>query len=270
MNMSAAARPDYRAGEVSADEMRHIFLKHGCIVLRDAIDPKSLAKIKRQTEDAFARLGEPTHVFEKDIIASSPNRFFRKLGAYDLVETPLFSEFRNLVFKGQPYKRQDATARRIKGRGVDTKGWQEPLKLHLDCFFHPFDLTLNFRIPFDPEGADAPGLQMVPADIRTTIEFSRYSNLPIEGHDGLYNFSHFPTEILDPASAAGVYGLRESAITERFGAECFYRPELQPGDIMILSNWLIHGTHRTPEMSKGRTSVEIRYQSASVDLAYWH
>lgn len=260
---------EFDARSAAADDLHSAFMKNGCLVLRNAIDPAALGRIKKQTDDAFDRLGNPTHVYEKDIVESSPNRFFRKRGAFDLVETLQFKKFRNLVFKGQPYKRQDATARRIKGRGVDTKSWQEPLKLHLDCFFHPFDLTLNFRIPFDPEGADAPGLQMVPADIRTTIAFSRYSNLPIEGHDGLYNFSHFPTDLLEPGGAAGVYGLRESAITDRFGADCFYRPILQPGDLMILSNWLIHGTHRTEAMSKGRCSVEIRFQAMSFDLAYW-
>jgi hypothetical protein len=34
---------------------------------------------------------------------------------------------------------------------------------------------------------------------------------------------------------------------------------VKPGDVIVSSNWIIHGSYRSPEMKKGRTSAEVRY-----------
>ena len=34
---------------------------------------------------------------------------------------------------------------------------------------------------------------------------------------------------------------------------------MRPGDLIVSSNWIIHGTFQTETMKTGRTSIEVRY-----------
>jgi len=49
------------------------------------------------------------------------------------------------------------------------------------------------------------------------------------------------------------------SVIARFGSRCFLRPVLRPGDLIISSNWILHGSYRTAAMRKGRSSVEVRF-----------
>ena len=42
---------------------------------------------------------------------------------------------------------------------------------------------------------------------------------------------------------------------------------LKAGDLIVASNWLIHGSYRTPDMHKGRTSIELRFIGTDLDIA---
>jgi hypothetical protein len=37
--------------------------------------------------------------------------------------------------------------------------------------------------------------------------------------------------------------------------------------VIIASNWIIHGSYRTPDMTKGRTSAELRFIGSHLDVA---
>jgi hypothetical protein len=42
---------------------------------------------------------------------------------------------------------------------------------------------------------------------------------------------------------------------------------MRTGDLIVASNWLIHGSYRTPQMSQGRVSVELRFIGTDLDIA---
>jgi hypothetical protein len=58
----------------------------------------------------------------------------------------------------------------------------------------------------------------------------------------------------DPAAIA--------EMRERFD-DCIRTPSFAPGDAMMLSNWTLHLTHATPEMSKTRENLELRFWSSA-------
>jgi hypothetical protein len=66
-------------------------------------------------------------------------------------------------------------------------------------------------------------------------------------------------------SPAGIFDV--NAVTGEFGSECFFHPVMRPGDVIIASNWIIHSSYRTPEMKKGRKSVEVRFIGDDIDIS---
>ena len=63
---------------------------------------------------------------------------------------------------------------------------------------------------------------------------------------------------------AGIFDV--NAVTSEFGPERFFHPVMRPGDVIIASNWIIHSSYRTPEMKKGRKSVEVRFIGDDIDI----
>ena len=135
--------------------------------------------------------------------------------------------------------------------------WQPPLALHVDSFFHEFWFTVNFWVPFDDCGIEAPGLQLLPINYRDTRRYAGFSRQPVHPfRDGAENSQYFPSE------AISIERLQRD-----FGEDCLFRPAMAPGDVIIASNWIIHGSHRTADMTRGRSSIEIRYVGTCPDIA---
>jgi hypothetical protein len=115
--------------------------------------------------------------------------------------------------------------------------WHQDGALHFDfqaCAGRkpPPDAMLDMItcwIPLTPCGIDAPGLELIAT-----------------GTEGL----------LIPAQ------LTDRCIRERFALEDFRRPAMQPGDILLFRGGVLHRTHVTPEMTRDRTSIELRFFAA--------
>ncbi len=56
--------------------------------------------------------------------------------------------------------------------------------------------------------------------------------------------------------------LRTEFLQTRFASKRFWRPTLQPGDALLFRGDILHRTHVIPEMTKDRTSIELRFFSA--------
>jgi hypothetical protein len=117
---------------------------------------------------------------------------------------------------------------------------------------------VNFWVPFDECGIDAPCLQVVPINYRDTRRYSGFSRKPVfeRKDDGLGNWAFFPQEYYEPEK-----------LQDDFGPDCLFRPVMHPGDVIVASNWLIHGSYQTPAMSRGRSSMELRFIGRCPDIA---
>jgi len=231
------------------ESLHEVFLKHGCAVVRNAVQPELLGRVGTAVEAAYARTDD-VHVYDGDLKISSN----RALSGFEIVDDPKLKKFLNLVFSGQLHFKKNATARRIRG-GTPDKNSQEPLELHLDSQIHRFQFTVNFWTPLSSCGVDSPTLQFVPLDYLKTRSYSGYvGKLLRDGED--FNLGYF---------AKGAFDIE--AVTRSFGDNCFLRPVMNAGDLVVSSNWLIHGSYRTPAMTKGRTSVELRFIGTDLDIA---
>ena len=96
-------------------------------------------------------------------------------------------------------------------------------------------LMVNVWTPLVACGRNAPGLEVVarrtPMLFETVAATSQYDSLQIS----------------------------EELIGERFGEDATIRPEMSPGDVLILLGTTIHRTYMTPAMTNRRLSMELRF-----------
>lgn len=109
---------------------------------------------------------------------------------------------------------------------------QSPHMLHQDgaygSTFVPGDALLpmlTYWIPLTDAGLDAPGIECIPE----------------------------PQEALVPLAALG-----DDAAAARWPLATRARPVMHPGDILLIAGPHLHRTHVVPEMSRIRTSLELR------------
>ena len=243
-----AGQIDRDASNWTAESLHRTFLTHGCVVVRGVIPIDALESLR----DVIAREYTKTtdlHIYDTDIKAATDGT----RSGFELVDVPLLQEFLGRVYEGQNWRQHSVNARRIEG--VDSiEGWQKPLELHLDCQFHQFEFTTNFWIPLQHCGVESPAVQFLPIDYRRTRQYSGYTGALLREGER-WNFGYFPDVVCDP-----------DVVTKDFGPECLFHPVMNPGDAIIASNWIIHGSYRTPNMRKGRTNVEIRFIGSQLDL----
>src|SRR5262249_2783011 len=148
------------------------------------------------------------------------------------------------------------TSRRVSrvGEHLQASQWQSPLPPHIDACFHPLQFTVNLWTPFVACGVDAPALGVACVTIPEVMEYAgfRPSGGARERDD---NFADF-----DPAMYE--MWMKDATRVERFYAafgERVWRPQYNPGDAMMMSNWTLHFTHATPDMRGRRGNVELRF-----------
>jgi hypothetical protein len=231
--------------------LRAAYVAHGCAVVRGAIDLDMIASLRRITSDIYDRTSS-VHVHDPEIAEATQG----ERSGFDLISHPALKRFLDLIFVGQRYRREDSTARRISGTEMQSD-WQPPLELHVDSYFHQFWFTVNFWVPFDECGMDAPCLQLLPVNYRETRRYVGFSRQPVhEYRDGTGNSRYFPAGTLAP-----------DRVQQDFGEGCLFRPTMKPGDVIIASNWIVHGSYRTPNMRSGRSSMEVRFIGQAPDIA---
>jgi hypothetical protein len=240
---------DRHAAQWTALQLYKTFIKHGCAVVRGLIEPVRLAETKTVIEKAYLRYpGHHVHDAHLRLVTDE------RMSGWEIADAPLLQAFLRLVFEGQDWRQRELTARRIQGFDSASEDWQAPLGLHLDSQFHDFPFTVNFWIPFDDCGVDAPSLQLIPLNYRATRAYTGFTPKQKRAEDA-YHFGHFTKDVLAIGN-----------VTKGLGNRCFFHPVMQPGDVIVSSNWIIHGTYRTEKMRKGRTSAELRYIGTKLNV----
>jgi len=238
---------DRRADQWTAESLHRAFILHGCAVVRDVIPLDRLSKIRDLINVVYETTSD-LHVYDRDLEQFTEGR----ITGFELADVPLLQDLLRLVFRGQNWKRDSVSARRIQGVKAN-QNWQQPLELHLDSQFHGFQFTVNFWVPFQDCGEHSPGLQLVPTSYRDARRHSGFTGEKFRDDEWFRGYFH--EEALSPKAVEAVYG-----------PNCFLRPIMHPGDVIVSSNWIIHGTYRIPEMDQGRTSAEIRFKGELQDV----
>ena len=57
--------------------------------------------------------------------------------------------------------------------------------------------------------------------------------------------------------------LPDQSLRSAYAAEKFWKPSMQPGDVLLFRSGVIHRTHVTPAMQSDRTSIELRFVAAN-------
>src|SRR5580698_2108003 len=131
-----------------------------------------------------------------------------------------------------------------------------------DAFAHAPRFTVNFWIPFQECGIEAPGLGVVQAPFADVLSFTGYQSGAKLWDDPapIGEYTYFRPEMKalhrnhDPDMIA--------RMREHFSGR-IATPAFRPGDAMMLSNWTLHQTHATPAMAKTRENIELRFWSAA-------
>jgi len=114
--------------------------------------------------------------------------------------------------------------------------WPErQIPFHQDAEFLGGRPALNFWIPLDPCGRNAPGLELwLKPQQRVWFELN-----------------------LDPLTP--LYQQRDvSALQAQASRDQFWQPEMEPGDLLVFDSFLFHRTWLTESMFEPRYSLEIR------------
>lgn len=113
-------------------------------------------------------------------------------------------------------------------------GWHQDGALGFDFLSHPDGIfpsdallpMVTCWIALGPCGVEAPGLEIVKRRLETLLP---------------------PPELAD------------GKVRARFGPEEFYRPAMEAGDAVLMRGDILHRTFVTPEMTRDRTSIELRF-----------
>ncbi len=241
--------PEEHFPTASVNRIVERLFESGCVLLRGCVAPESVERLRTDTEIFYAGTTKP-HVWEKDFLAQGLPRF------RDYLFEPRHYELLDAAFAGHSYDAFQGTNTRRVAAPLGQSRWQLPLCYHIDALFHRFLFTVNFWIPFNACGVASPNLAVVPAAFDEVVQFVGYDG----GKEGPsaapdYHYAHFAPLIV---ASARTDAAASAAVREHFG-DRLWTPAYQVGDVMMLTNWTIHGTHVTPDMSEPRENVELRF-----------
>jgi hypothetical protein len=235
------AELDFR--KASIDEIGAAFRRDGCVLLRNFIALDDLDALRRALDGVMPE--GTIHFSDREMTARGLPHFFEYV----------FGERQRLLVAGlvgSGYRiSRDTVTRRIDvaadGYGSGD-GHQQPLAPHLDAFFHRFEWTVNFWIPFRACGRDAPSLGVVRAPVAEAQAFAGYDGRSRRARPApRWNFANFTNSSFTVDDLHAEFGER------------VWTPEYTLGDAMLLSNWTLHFTHSVPEMTERRGNVELRF-----------
>ena len=268
-NIDTTTVPDFQFGDLEPEQFRELLLHRGAVMLRKATDPALLDLIKQKIDGLFAQyesapemrsgtypatissndLGDfwyqlrRSHIFEqtfKQLSGSSYYDIIRGTGLWDFA-AHAFPEY-------QLAESIDCNCRRVTTGDLPVM-FDAPVDFHVDAQYHSiYNLSVNFWTPLAPCGRDAPGLQVVLLGIEETKDYLEFD---FAGYDAkpndIANMRHFRC-----------YKEQLEQLKQNDLAKCLWAPEFEKGDILAFTNFTMHATYCTPEMTNPRTSVEVR------------
>jgi hypothetical protein len=254
--MEAMEKIDFRNAEL--DAIVSTFLHQGSVLLCNFADTAALDAAHGVVLKAYEKT-ERKHVYP-DLL-----RQFGLPMYSDVLFTQRHHDLLDKVFGGRGYQIDQHTASRRVAMVRKPPHWGMPLTPHLDAFVNALEFTINFWIPFQACGTDAPSLGVILAPFDEIVAYTGWQNgaeVWLDPEPMKY------LTLFRPAMKALYCGTDPGVLAEmhdRFG-DRIRTPAFEPGDAMMISNWTLHFTHTTPQMTKSRENLELRFSSsASLD-----
>jgi Phytanoyl-CoA dioxygenase (PhyH) len=248
--------------------IRRTLYRQGCAVLRGMVSPADIDRYATLAQHAFdvcKGMLQVLEVHEDEATDSIKDARLRKFvsnvrigqierdyfvnlneGA-DLYDVLMADQARRALVMsilGREWFPGASVLRRISPN-VDQhyKLWQQPIRMHCDgptLSRHTY--ALNFWVPVEDCVGEVPGLQLVPgpfAEMQARMK-----------HD-------WDTCSVDDKIELELQALYSSG---QDGRPRFI-PLLQRGDVVVFHNWVMHATHATADMTKPRSSFELRFNA---------
>jgi ectoine hydroxylase-related dioxygenase (phytanoyl-CoA dioxygenase family) len=213
----------------------HDFLESGIAHLRGAIPLETIVHLRDRAERAFAARDERAAASAPAAVLDIP--YVRRFIALDefaradeIVPAPA-RQLARAYLGHEPEAAPDRYIREIRPERVDAH-----LPYHQDEAILRRK-TVNVWWPLSRSGDVSPGLELV-------------------------RFSH--ARLLEPAPVPGSpfavenVRLEENAVRTAFAEDRFFRPIVEPGDVLVFTGATIHRTYAVPGMRLSRLSVEVR------------
>lgn len=171
------------------------------------------------------------------------------------LENPGFLDVCRRVFKGGKHENTGRnTLMTVHPPAETADNATVGIRLHTDGMYYDDErFGLTVWIPLDPCGRAAPGLELVIADHHDVRAYSGFDLRRPAPAERKWNWHKYRPGAFETDVIRAHYGARVVV------------PEFRPGDVLIFSNWTIHGTHRTPEMTGRRSAIHLRVEGAAFD-----
>lgn len=209
----------------------------GFVLLRGAIPAGTIARYRDELDALYAGTDGNGDIPSTDFTAKAGLKFEA------LFDQP---ELRHVARAslGRHYVPMNGTMLSVS---LHARNAMPGISLHTDGLIQGSDRTvLVFWAPLHECGIEAPGLALVRAGRDDVLGHLR-QHFPDRAIPGW----HSSTEWNDSPA------FRLETIRERFGEPS--TPVLQPGDVIAFTNWTIHGSHVTPQMTGKRSAAVIRF-----------
>lgn len=116
------------------------------------------------------------------------------------------------------------------------------------------EASISLWSPLHPCGVDAPGLSLIPASRQAVTDYLRakFPGKELPGWSSMTEWNS--TGAFDEASLSAAFAPAWS-------------PALEAGDVIVFTNWTLHGSQVRPEMKAKRSAIVQRWCSPSWRLA---
>ncbi|MEZ0373882.1 MAG: hypothetical protein ACAI44_32625 [Candidatus Sericytochromatia bacterium] len=234
------------ASELTFEILEAMLVRYNCLVIRRFALPMLMERILQRAlqvfeqRQQFAAAANPakSHVsfigiHELDLPGAPPHQILTMFAASKL--KPLIQQ---LIGTPIYFNLAEAACRKILPQRPDLL-----VLFHQDGFF---DLTppwrhINCWLPLVPCGIDAPGIAVVPSGLQDMLSKPSADN-----------------------SAVARYGFPECAAYVASHSDALWQPALNPGDVLIMNEFAVHGSFGTPTMTKTRYNLELRFVSGDI------
>lgn len=251
--------------------IRRKLYRFGCVVVRGLLEAHGVTHFSAVTEATFTKsrqflclLGiaddEPLDLIAdarlRDFVANirigqiNPDWFQilnDGLSIYDLLTSSELANKRAKRLMGGDWFPGAAIIRRVSALTTQhLKAAQAPIAMHCDApTLSRHTYSLNFWVPLDDCGVDAPGLQLVPGEFRPLQDLLLY-----DSERGYVDFE------------------REQELQRLYSSGRDGRPRFVPkfsrGDVAIFHNWIMHASFTSTAMKLPRSSFELRFNAPSL------
>lgn len=242
--------PDFPASVPAGDVIRALS-EHGCALVRGTLDHDQAIGYREALSSVYRKHSDRPDLFPPEVargdVVPSVFKAASGLAMDDLFSISLLGDIARGVLGA--YCPAQSTFLTTAPRGDHAiRG----LQLHTDGIIQGTEqLVVSMWAPLHACGVEAPGLSVVKAPKEAVLDYLRQM-FPGKRLPGWRSDTEW-----DSTEA-----FRRNVVESRFGP--IWSPEMAPGDVLLFTNWTIHGSNVTPEMTRARSAAIYRLRGKTL------